>query len=113
MGGRNYTVPCKPIGSLIRGAGMDVVDFFVLDVEGAELSVLHTMDWNIPVLVWSIELDRSNPSKDQAVRELLQTHGYSSFTRQGINEIFVPDMQVARKRASQCQECASKCLADI
>ena len=29
--GKNYTVPCKPIGSIIRDAGLKLVHFFVLE----------------------------------------------------------------------------------
>lgn len=69
------------------------------------------MDWNIPVLVWSIELDGSNPAKDQAVRELLQSKGYATFTRHKINEIFVRDMKVAQKRTEGCRKCVQKCVS--
>jgi len=34
------------------------------------------MDWNIPVCVWVIEMDREDPKKDEAVRQLLYSHGY-------------------------------------
>ena len=49
-----------------------------LDVEGAELIVLNSMDWSIQVHVWMIELDGTNPAKDDAVRGLLRSHGYVS-----------------------------------
>eukprot|EP00966_Prymnesium_polylepis_P146202 3377079-Prymnesium_polylepis.3 len=110
--GRNYTVPCKPIGAMIRNAGINAVHFFVLDVEGAELMVLQTMDWSIPVLVWSIELDNTNREKDDAVRALLLSHGYMPFgrkNRKNINQIFVRDPKLARARISKCSECARQC----
>jgi hypothetical protein len=42
-----------------------------LDVEGAELAVLQTMDWTISVRVWLIELDKYDRKNDQNGRDLL------------------------------------------
>merc|ERR1712019_310876 len=72
-----YTVRCKPIGRMIREAGLRYIDLFSLDVEGAELAVLKTMDWSIPVCIWVIELDGQNTRKDAAVRKLLESKGYN------------------------------------
>ena len=69
-------VPCAPLGTLLEMAGIRSIDFFVLDVEGAELQVLETMDWSVPVSVWVVEMDGSNATKDQEVRDLLHVHGY-------------------------------------
>ena len=46
-------VPCTGLGKLLRQAGVTKVDLLSLDVEGAELTVLNTMDWDIPVRVRS------------------------------------------------------------
>jgi hypothetical protein len=37
----NFSVPCRPIGAMLRLAGLETVHFFSLDVEGAELRVLQ------------------------------------------------------------------------
>jgi FkbM family methyltransferase len=71
-----YKVPCKPISSIIADAGVSHIDFFSLDVEGAELKVLETFDWNVTVTLWVVELDGGNKEKDEAVRALLRSHGY-------------------------------------
>ena len=79
MACRNNTikVACKPFGTMLRGAGLaSGVDIASIDVEGAELQVLATMDWSIPVRVWMIELDGTNKTKDAAVRALLWANGY-------------------------------------
>ena len=80
-------------------------------VEGAELTVLQTMDWSIPVLVWTIELDGSNLTKDDAVRALLRSKGYTSFAKHKINEIFVRNEKFALGRAAQCKKCATRCAS--
>jgi hypothetical protein len=39
-------------------AGVERIDYFSIDVEGAEMTVLNTMDWNIPVHVITIETNK-------------------------------------------------------
>ena len=122
LGGENYTVPCRPIGEMIRRAGFSHIDFFSLDVEGAELSVLQTMDWNVSVGLWLVEQDGSNEAKDGAVRKLLEKHGYERIDPLALdptldkeryhyklweNEIYVPHNAVglATMRRDYCKAC--------
>jgi FkbM family methyltransferase len=105
----NFTVSCRPIGEMLRQAGLQSVHLFSLDVEGAELRVLQTMDWTIPVHVWSIELDGSNPPKDHAVRTLMLEHGYVFNRRIRINEVFVHADLVSS--AQRRQEVCGGCIA--
>jgi hypothetical protein len=60
-----------------------------IDVEGAELVVLKTFDFKIPVYVIVIELDESNPEKDFECRKLLQDNGFTFKKRFCINEFWV------------------------
>ena len=39
------TVPCAPMQAILDTVGIKHIDFFSLDVEGAELNVLHSIDW--------------------------------------------------------------------
>ena len=50
-----YTVRCTPVGPVLRHMQTAHIDFFSLDVEGAEMEVLQGMDWNISVSVFLIE----------------------------------------------------------
>ena len=70
---RVIQVPCLPLGSLLKRAGLEQIDVFILDVEGAEYSVLQTMDWSIPVKVWIVEM---NHSPNQPIIDLFAEHGY-------------------------------------
>ena len=70
---QSYTVPCAPLGTLLHKSGISQVDFFSLDVEGAELLVLKTMDWDIPVLIWLIEMGHGD---DDDIQDLMWQHGY-------------------------------------
>ena len=79
----NYTVPCRPISAMLELAGVRSIDLFSLDVEGGELLVLQTFDWSIPVRLWIVELDGSNPTREDAIRELLATRGYAPWIPHG------------------------------
>lgn len=70
---KTVQVACAPLGELLRKAGVQQIDFVSLDVEGAELSVLMTMDWDIPVRVWVIEMGHD---EDDEVEQLMMMHGY-------------------------------------
>eukprot|EP00931_Biecheleriopsis_adriatica_P091016 TRINITY_DN64926_c0_g1_i1.p1 TRINITY_DN64926_c0_g1~~TRINITY_DN64926_c0_g1_i1.p1 ORF type:complete len:259 (-),score=56.05 TRINITY_DN64926_c0_g1_i1:256-1032(-) len=73
-------VSCRPLADMLEQlanhTGADHVDFFSLDVEGAELEVLKTNDWKVPVHLFMIEMDGANLTKDEAVRHLLYSHNY-------------------------------------
>ena len=66
-------VPCFPLGSLLKQAGLKQIDFFILDVEGSEYSALKTMDWSIPVKVWIVEM---NTSRSKPIIDIFAEHGY-------------------------------------
>lgn len=72
------SIPSFPLGPLLRMHGIKYIDLFSLDVEGSELDVLDTMDWNIPVRVWCIEWskDTSILKHNRTIHELLTRHGY-------------------------------------
>lgn len=70
-------VSCIPLGDLLRLFNVVHVDFFSLDVEGAELAVLQTIDWDVVSFgVLVVEADAGDAQKDEAVRRLLASHGY-------------------------------------
>ncbi len=70
-------VSCRPIAPMLQLFGINHVDFWVLDVEGAELEVVHTMDFSaITVDVIVAELDGANQAKDDEVRAHLVKSGF-------------------------------------
>eukprot|EP00986_Skeletonema_menzelii_P002274 scaffold619_cov150-Skeletonema_menzelii.AAC.22 len=51
-------VPCRPLSQMLEENGIDRINFFSLDVEGAELDVLQTLDWEkIKIDVLMVESD--------------------------------------------------------
>lgn len=52
------------------------IDLFILNIESDEVEVLVTMDWNLEVDYWIIEIDNTNSEKERAVSDLLMSQGY-------------------------------------
>jgi FkbM family methyltransferase len=74
LGQGNVSVPCVPLQLLIDSTGLWDVDLFSLDVEGSEWAVLSTVDLRVTnVRAFIVELDGSNPDKDEKV--CLTSHG--------------------------------------
>ena len=62
IGSDTIEVPCRPISAMFRQHGVTQIDFWSLDVEGAELKVLETMDFEaVHVKVMIVEQDRDAP----------------------------------------------------
>ena len=105
--GGTVAVPCRPLAELVHLAGITEIDFFSLDVEGAELLVLQTFDWNVRVKVFCIELDQGG-TYDSGVRELLKAHGYveTPLIKLGHNIVFVHSslLGTLRSRIDHCQK---------
>ncbi|KAK2161947.1 hypothetical protein LSH36_107g05111 [Paralvinella palmiformis] len=76
-------VQCIPLYSILKAIGVTFVDYFSLDIEGAELDVLYTLPLDkITVDVFSIEYyiphdDNATNSRLEAIkRHLVEGHGY-------------------------------------
>jgi len=71
-------VPCFSLNSIMAAIGVNHIDFMVLDVEGAELPVLQTIDWTkLSIDVFSIEYTDAD-----RVKKLNQLRNF--FNRTGI-----------------------------
>lgn len=83
-------VPCRPLGPLLQLFGVLHVDLWILDVEGAELDVLRTVDLTkVTVDVVCIELDDTNPKKDDEVRAHMKAAGYTFWSHNIRNDWFL------------------------
>ena len=76
-----------------------------LDVEGGELSVLLTMDWNITVGVWAIEMAQQEEKLTKIIA-LLKSHGYVKHRIKG-HDFFVPitSLPYVKERKDFCSSC--------
>jgi len=82
-------VKCVPFYELTRDMKIDKVDLFCIDVEGGELDVLETFDWNIPVYILVIETDSNNIEKDNKCRDFLRRKGFIFDFGFGLDEVWI------------------------
>jgi hypothetical protein len=68
-------VMCVPIGNIFREIGLRRIDVWVLDVEGAELEVLHGLDFS-KVEISTIVMECDGGPKDPEKVLFLSKHGY-------------------------------------
>lgn len=75
--GKGVHVPCQPMSQYLDGVSH--VDLFSLDVEGAELVVLETIDFTrvtIDVFVIEFDAEMIRSAKGKQIMELLEGVGY-------------------------------------
>ncbi|XP_013408177.1 protein Star-like [Lingula anatina] len=62
---------CLPIQTLLSTIGRTHVDFFSLDIEGAELEVLQAFPWDkITVDMWTVEVHQRTKNYSQALLDI-------------------------------------------
>ena len=84
-----YEVKCRTLSSIFIESGVSAIDLFSLDVEGAELEALSTIDWDkIRINLFLIELDGSDQTKDEECRKVLKEHGFEFQRRIGNNDLW-------------------------
>jgi hypothetical protein len=74
---RLKVVPCFPFETILTALNRSRVDYFSLDVEGFELPILKSIDWQrIDIQVLSVEFNRG---KDKtAYVEYMESQGYKT-----------------------------------
>lgn len=83
-------VPAYRLGTILNNLQIKHIDFLSIDVEGGELLVLESIDWDcVEIFVVCIEMDGTNSEKDAACRTILQRNGFSFQTYLGNNDIWV------------------------
>jgi FkbM family methyltransferase len=73
-------VPCMQVSQVLQEYDIAHVDVFFLDVEGGELTVLQTIDFDAGIQfdMFVVEMDNTDPTKDETIRAMLQSRGYIS-----------------------------------
>ena len=93
-----YKVEGIPISKIINQSNISYIDIYFIDVEGAELMVLETTDWNIPIYLIIIELHNIDIEKDNKCRELLLKNGFKFYASLCSNEIWVNENYKYKER---------------
>lgn len=93
----SYLVESKPIKKIINEITIEKVDLFSIDVEGGELEVLRTFDWDIPVYIVLIEMAKHDLKKDDECRNLLKSKNFTFDGEIGCNEIWINKNFIPKK----------------
>lgn len=76
VGGGTELVPCYPMKELV--GELNHIDFFSLDIEGAELEALLTLDFSkLTVDVFVIEMDKYDEANNNRIAQLMSNLGYT------------------------------------
>ena len=87
------TVMCERMSTLLKKAKVTHIDLWSLDVEGGELEVLKSMDWDIPVHVMIIERN----ANDLLIEPYLLERGFRYVREQRGNRVYVNDKYAGAK----------------
>lgn len=74
-----FEIPCVPMQDVIDVAGVSRIDLMVLDTEGAEYSILQTIDWNrviFSVIIVETNDHHRSPGYQAKVQAFLEARGY-------------------------------------
>ena len=85
---RTIPVPCLPLSKVMAAADVTTVDLFILDVEGGELSILESADWEktaFNVLVIETKKSLRSPFYADNITEFLSLRGYAHMFDLGRN----------------------------
>lgn len=83
---KNIEIQCRPLDDIIREVGVNHVDYISIDVEGHELAVLQSINFDeVSFGVISIE----NNYKDFTIKSFLEKKGYTWFTNVEIDDIYI------------------------
>lgn len=84
--------PTIPICEILHDAEIKHIDFFSIDVEGAELDVLESMDWDISVDVMLLEIKNkvsSSAEKNIKCRDFLLSKGFIHHSDTLCDEVWI------------------------
>ncbi len=72
--------PCLRMDDALKRSGIDHIDFLSLDVEGAELATLDTMNFRrTPTFVILVEMRKVDEGTNPKIRRYLHHHGFCRF----------------------------------
>lgn len=95
-------VPCLRMEDVLSHHGINALDFFSLDVEGSELDVLRTMNFQkVPTFVILIEMRPVDEESNPAIRQHLHNAGFCLFASDvgHSNEVWInPNYRKVKKR---------------
>lgn len=84
-----YKVKNSKMKDIITKSEFKYIDFMIIDVEGSELELLHSIDFNFPIFCIIIEAHSNEQAKNKIFGEYLKSNGFTYFERQRGNEVWI------------------------
>ena len=90
----DYTemISTRYLSDILGESKIEKIDFFSLDVEGAEYDVLSTMNWDIPIHVILAEIKADNiysGEKNKKCKDLLEEKGFIYHSSTKTDEVWI------------------------
>ncbi|MBY0109993.1 MAG: FkbM family methyltransferase [Candidatus Babeliaceae bacterium] len=81
-------VECYKLNDLLEKYGLYTIDYLTLDIEGGELDVLKSIDFD----VFNIHvIDVENNYNDSKIKKFLLSKGYKLLHKLGVDELYIKD----------------------
>lgn len=97
-----YKVKNKKMSDILQNSKFDYIDFMIIDVEGAELSLLKTIDFTFPIFCIIIEAHSTEKEKNIEFGNYLKKNGFTIKERQRGNEVWLNN-NYFRKHLFHCE----------
>ena len=85
----SYKVKNIKLKDLLFKSKFKYIDFMIIDVEGAELEILKSIDFNFPIFCIIIEAHSNEQEKNKIFGNYLNNNGFTFKERQRGNEIWL------------------------
>jgi len=90
--GHEITVPVMTFENLARERNLQTVDYFSIDVEGAEINLLQGIDFDFTdIRVMSIENPPDRKNNFEGIRKIMSDINYRFLGSFGVDDIFAKD----------------------
>lgn len=86
---KSYKVKNEKMKNILKDSNFKYIDFMIIDVEGSELSLLKTIDFNFPIFCIIIEAHSNEQEKNKLFGKYLKSNGFEYKERQRGNEIWL------------------------
>jgi FkbM family methyltransferase len=84
-----YKVKNRKMKDILNESKFNYIDFMIIDVEGSELLLLESIDFNFPIFCIIIEAHSNEQEKNKIFGNFLKNNGFTFKERQRGNEIWL------------------------
>ena len=90
---KTLKIQCFPLYSVLQALGLPAIDYFSLDIEGAEYPVLKTVPFqNVDIKMFGVEVEHAGKifeGTENDITNLLKTNGYQYVAKTKMDKFFM------------------------